>query len=205
MKQHNCDKVVERPIIMSSESVRAILDGRKTQTRRVVKPIPETYPYEITEADCTYGKVGDRLWVKEKYGFKPSVETGEYETVYCDDFYIADELIWTEYGLWKNPMFMPRSYSRLTLEITDVRCERLQDISKEDCFNEGIIQIGYKHFHNGIQSGELDEDDNCYYYSTPEESYSRLWNTLYTKRGFPWESNPYVWAIEFKRVEEENK
>lgn len=166
----------ERPILFSGESVRAILEGRKTQTRRVVKLQP--MPYQKTlrsfcEAEstmprldkCPFGKPGDRLWVREAWA-----DTG------FTFRYAADEKKTPKPGEWSNPMFMPRAASRLTLEITAVRVERLQEIERDD---DDIEAEG---------CGDLME-------------FYVAWDELNARRGFPVVSNPWVWVIEFKKAE----
>src|SRR5690554_1284562 len=146
----------ERPIIMSEQSVRAILEGRKTQTRRVIKPQPrledewnevtgaawsvwwknweESFEnvYEELPSFCPYGKVGDRLWVRESYRI---IEVGKGPSVRymadCDYSEIAR-------AKWKTPMFMPKALSRIMLEIVDIRVEQVQDISEQDAMAEGM-------------------------------------------------------------------
>ena len=185
----------ERPIIMGADSVRAILDGRKTQTRRVIKPQPKfigapNVPFKTDDANpkgiinCPYGKVGDRLWVREtvffetfhqqsdeelkRYGFNPNIGVWVYRADNHDYPTITAN--------WTSPMFMPREASRITLQITDIRVERVQDITEEDAIAEGVESF------NTVAS------------------YSYLWDSLNAKRGYPWENNPWVWVISFKRV-----
>jgi len=192
----------ERPIIMSADSVRAILDGRKTQTRRVVK-----FPVWVSEDDklklfiqkpptglalyengrpvkrmtCPYGQVGDRLWVRETFTHAGR----DYE--YFADATEKDQL---PGGWWykrpKTPsIFMPRWASRITLEITGIRVERLQDINTEDIYNEGII----KSIPDTLEGATLARFGAI-----------SLWDKLNLKRGFGWDSNPWVWVISFKVV-----
>lgn len=203
--------MTERPIIFSGETVRAILDGRKTQTRRVVKPQPdyvqelqdgqfETSPdggfdHGVSYIHCPYGKPGDRLWVKEAFyvdhfdysegGRLPKEPGNELrDTLY----YSADgeccqqipECQCPEIGKtkWRNPRFMPRWASRITLEISGVRVERLQDISFADVNAEG-----------------LDTRDRFTSWAVP---FIGLWDKINGKKA-PWASNPFVWVIEFRR------
>jgi hypothetical protein len=178
----------ERPIIFSAESVRAILDGRKTQTRRVVSnrvldirqdledryhsvgSVGDGMSVRIESETDTYlahapHKIGDRLWVREAY---------QFDTCGCVH-YKANQEGFDSNGQWKSPMFMPRSFSRLTLEIVDVRCERLQDISSGDCIAEGYDRMGFV-----------------------GHDFAAAWDALNKKRGFGWDTNPYVWVLEFK-------
>lgn len=200
----------QRPIIMSVESVQAILDGRKTQTRRVVKNNPKNiFKFNCTKLiekgleffgfcgedkrviskhiKCPYGKKGDRLWVKES--FHKYEEDGEH-IVYKnpkEPTRVFKRFESYEVGKWNSPLFMPRSLSRLTLEITNIRVERLQDITEDDAIAEGIKPL------------LVPPDGGSQPYV---EGYRYLWDKLNAKRGYSWESNPFVWVIEFRRLEE---
>ena len=208
----------ERPIIFSGPMVRAILDGAKTQTRRVVKPQPPEYvrmdrgEEEWTckvlggyrkwfdkrwgwsiGADwgeqpwydgptCPYGVPGDRLWVRETFADIPATAPGHMH--YKANATMADLAWFAEEGWkWTPSIFMPRWASRITLEITGVRVERVRDISEEDARAEGIPDE-YRAGH-------------CIYY---RPRFKTLWDSINAKRGFGWDSNPYVWVVEFKRV-----
>ena len=201
----------ERPILFRAPMVRALLDGSKTQTRRVVKSQPTggwgfdgaygriTSPHhkkgkfgafiqrgvgtDFPETDlivCPYGQPGDRLWVREAWS-----------THACFDRYAPSELTrirsfhyWADGDLVtgkKRPsIHMPRWASRITLEITSVRVERLQDISRGDAMAEGCP------FPNMAQG-----DD-------PRQWYEQLWGEINGPDS--WSANPWVWAIEFKRI-----
>lgn len=209
----------ERPILFSGPMVRAILDNRKTQTRRVVKPQPQvTTPPDATWHDakrdlwrnlsqftrdcCPYGVVGDRLWVKETW--RPSVDHGCVETCDCGDVwvryadgsdrYIRDEQIGPDWTLPKaakrgnvSPLFMPRWASRITLEITGVRVERLNEISEADAEAEGIDLQGFRSTTFGIAGREH------------RINFHTLWDSINGTK-HPWASNPFVWVLEFKRI-----
>lgn len=205
----------ERPIIFDGESVRAILAGNKTQTRRVVKPqasdewLPEVGFYHPTKVDrhgdmypgeevfgasdeeegrvCPYGAPGVALWVRET--FCPVASRDPHSTEpRADDLvhYRADangdvlEVIDGVRG-WTSPMFMPRVYARLTLRVTDVRVERLNSISELDC--EAELGAAPHSLGNGAYS-----------------AFSKRWNAINGKRGFPWATNPWVWVVTFERV-----
>ena len=169
----------ERPIIFSTEMVRAILEGRKTQTRRVIKPQPEgmdevyfrDFRRDFGGRKCPHGQVGDGLWVKEIY----------YQDPGGGIWYRADNDEWLQdHESWRTPLFMPRWASRITLEITGLRVERLQDITEEDAVTEGLPPRE--------QTG----------FDTARYRYHILWDSLNAKRGYAWDSNPWVWVIEFK-------
>ena len=173
-----------RPIIFSTESVRAILKGKKTQTRRVMKSPPEPIglvaPKEIV---CPFGTMGDRLWVKETFWRG----RGGSSIIYEGD--TAETLLKYENPAFKkvSALFMPRKFSRLTLEIVNVGYERLQDITWNDCIKEGTFQFhGYIDEH-GIRS-------------EGKRLFAEMWDKINGKK-HPWESNPFCWVIEFKRIE----
>ena len=246
----------QRPIIFNTEMVKAILDNRKTQTRRVIKPQPDYSilkngvtlephkcpvlgpvnlghrewglygsPYKPTDVscfayNCPYGKVGDRLWVRESWGveqrryIKPSDNTPVGGIFEDEVFYRADDKNLP--GMkWKPSIHMFRKDSRIDLEITDIRVERVQDISEEDAIAEGIERefvhgkdIGWKnylwHGHFGqCGMGNKQSDSWDYQYSTydnPKRCFSSLWESINAKGGYSWESNPYVWMVSFKKV-----
>lgn len=184
----------ERPILMNEFSVKATLEDRKTQTRRVIKPQPSGVYGDLlgqkrwystagdceSEIKCPYGKIGDRLWVRE--------------TFVIDDqdmiFFKADDTF-KPIGLkWKPSIFMPRNASRIALEITDIRVERVQDISRKESAKEGVCIANESDRFKGYQTNVF-----------PEENFLTLWNLINEKRGYGWEKNPWVWVIEFKRIE----
>jgi hypothetical protein len=217
----------ERPIIFSADSVRAILDGRKTQTRRVVD---ELLYIEIDDTDgtlrqvsqsdsgfgaacekyarCPYGRPGDRLWVRETFALAATCEDpgdegeGDWRAVYRAD---GDARSWTEgtgddakeiAAPWRSPIFMPRWASRLTLELTEVRVQRVQHITREDAVAEGMS--------SDPVAGHLRRDGvtelATIVFFDPVLSYRRGWNALNAKRGFSFENNPWVWALQFEVV-----
>ena len=194
----------EKPILFSGKMVRAILDDRKTMTRRVVKPQPEQdtdCPYHIGTGIerkariCPYGKPGDRLWVRETFAEGLSNKEGiAYRaTSKWYDFEDGTPENFKEIK-WKPSIFMPRWASRITLEITNVRVERLQDISEEDAKREGVES----NFDEGVvYYGPLNKG-----HADARIAFSWLWDSINAKRGYSWESNPWVWVVEFKRIKE---
>lgn len=206
----------ERPIIFSAESVRAILAGRKTQTRRIYKP-KRPPPWEILDEDdggelwpfwqdgngeyhavrCPFGVVGSKLWVRETW--QHSGDPGEYHddsivfyrADYFDDphGYDGEKSPEGTYRKWRPSIHMPRAASRITLEITDIRVERLQDISEEDAKAEGVYWSNGNPV-NGLAT-ELIVD--------ARESYRELWDSIHSTGS--WAANPWVWVLSFKRIE----
>ena len=221
----------ERPILFNSEMVKAILDDRKTQTRRIIKLQPPEnsrviydsldcyegegwafqYPKQIAgglyhnaifelpqKGKCPYGQVGDRLYVREGiYGKLPESGQSVMPLTYykADDskviLYFDDEsgkdqapVGWCYKNKALSARFMQKRFARIWLEVTNIRVERVQDISKDDCVSEGI-----KH---------------CVDLSKKTSDHFRfivLWDSINNKRGFGWNKNPWVWVVEFKRIE----
>lgn len=197
--------VKERPILFSGEMVRAILDRRKTQTRRIMKTQPvwvgyPGVPFKTSDADpagiinCPYGHVGQRLWVRETWSKAKSPFSR-------DIFYKADgdrqpgkqlALRYAERETrWRPSIHMPRDASRITLEITGIRVERLQEISEADAIAEGIESVsgGWKCYDLGGT------------YADPVHSFDSLWSSINGPDS--WAVNPWVWVIEFRRIEQQ--
>jgi hypothetical protein len=189
--------MTDRPIIFSAPMVRAILDGRKTQTRRAIRPVPiingvgaifdegdrqEDFvePYWVFPETCKYGKPGDLLWVRETWTQYPI----ELNPEPCDAWYKATSNGPPPPFKWRPSIHMPRWASRITLRITDIRVERLQDISEDDAKAEGV---GYKNpgYLPGTKGNWIG-------------SFAYLWNKI--NGAGAWESNPWVWVISFERV-----
>ena len=203
--------MTEKPIIFSTKMVQAILSGRKTQTRRVMKVQPSTQDHKfLTVLDTTarnarlirgkhhwakltadscrlldssvyfsspYGYVEERLWVRESFALSNN------KCFYKANF--EDEDITT----WKPAIHLPRSFSRITLEITKLRIQRLNDITEEEAIAEGCT---------GLHLQRLDKPQQ---FLPPVEHFAHVWDKINSKRGFSWATNPYVWVIEFRRVE----
>ena len=206
----------ERPILFSGPMVRALLDGSKTQTRRVVKPQPTHFnPVGVPRLakpvgpnaviTCPYGQPGDRLWVRESWAPDPPCDgTWGYTTwAGCREGQIAGvpdrfrhprfcnyAANWLHGPIrWTPSIHMPRWASRITLEITGVRVERLQDISEADAKAEGIEKTP-----SGFWSlyGQADVDGTY----SPRSSYRALWESINGPGS--WDANPWVWVVEFK-------
>jgi hypothetical protein len=213
----------ERPILFSAPMVRALLDGSKTQTRRIVKPQPiekkhfvgghsipipkralmrnETGGEVAVAADyvhicCPYGQPGDRLWVRETWQgplFDDMdacrAEPADFQKPefceYAADGGPAPEFMTMDDELvcrWRPSIHMPRWASRITLEITGVRVEKLQDISNADCKAEGVLPDHSDVFPHA-------------------RAYQTLWEQI--NGAGSWEANPWVWVVEFKRIEQQ--
>ncbi|EAQ1783269.1 ASCH domain-containing protein [Salmonella enterica] len=217
----------ERGMIFNGEMVRAILDGRKTQTRRVMKVQPE--PSKTREGDywfpskklecmvhisdivpgnspiadchlffqehcCPFGAVGDRIWVRETWAEAgagaPDLKLyranyPEHVPSHYENVPKAEDIRWTP------SIHMPRVACRILLEITDVRVERLNDISQEDAQAEGMELTGWRPTYSDPDSGGD--------YQTPYDNFAELWESIYGEGS--WQTNPWVWVIEFKRIE----
>lgn len=189
------------PILFSTPMIRAILEGRKTVTRRIVKNTAREWlvsdqfdPGYVAMREnhlCPYGYTGDTLWVRETW-FNDA-DAGE-KPIYV---YKADN---KEYPLgscsWKPSIHMPKAASRIFLEITDVKIERLQDISQEDAYAEGILPMPHRPASEGCtQHADSSLIRDCYVCA-----FRHLWNQINGPLGYPWDKNPWVWAITFKPI-----
>ena len=236
--------IKERPILFSAPMVRAILEGRKTVTRREIKtrmrsadtsfelhqqPDGSWRPMHTFDESCMddqgtehpitcpYGRPGDRLWVRETWGvishdfdehgnmidWEPDRPASPIREMPFGHGYYSGHVIYRADGeavwagdddgggddrtAWKPSIHMPRIASRILLEITDVRVERLQDISEEQAMAEGIAK------HPG---GGYHVEDGKHYWASPIDSFAGLWSSV----GGDWDANPWVWVVEFKRV-----
>lgn len=195
----------EKPILFSGEMVRAILDGRKTQTRRALKVQPldilpmnvpnqwatlrERAPNHGDVIKCRFGVPGDRLWVRETFcvGFD-NEQSWHYRATDPNPAEFS-RMGWK----WKPSIFMPRAASRITLEIVDVRVERLQEISEGDCFAEGIKPIECLDCDALILTHRAGDS----HYDDPIPAYKSLWERI--NGAGSWALNPWVWVVEFKQ------
>jgi hypothetical protein len=190
---------VARPILMNGDMVRAVLEGRKTQTRRVVKPTGKHWKYDeeerdengrvtysgdtwIDESECPYGQPGGLLYVRETFG-----DAGVRLTYQADD-----DGAHCMIKKWTPSIHMPRWASRITLEITDVRVERLQDISEEDvdaeCFGGD--------FPCSVLPDLFPGNPEQWAHLSMKECFARLWQSIYGAES--WDANPWVWVVEFQ-------
>lgn len=201
----------EKPILFSSAMILAILSGKKSITRRVIKPQPDAtvlsyYPGGITcgvledyetgvrlgygfeDEDRQWKSLaapGDRLWVRETWQPARNGDTGEAMAIYKADWESNGSPQGPEGGKWKPSMFMPRWASRITLEVTEVRCERLHEISDADAIAEGI---------------EIDKEQfPCL---VPRAAFKELWDSIHNKKASHWYSNPWVFCYTFRRLDD---
>ncbi|MCU6669960.1 hypothetical protein M8013_14530 [Enterobacteriaceae bacterium H4N4] len=229
--------MIERGMIFNGEMVRAILDGRKTQTRRVIKlshergmlnPVVRGRNGEISSVSCRlapmlcpFGQPGDRLWVRETWAllgnedgccvdWRDNLCKGDEKSaarIYrasCEQragdyslWSIPDDADWKPHtenqkfeGAWRPSIHMPRWACRILLEITNVRVERLNDISRADAIAEGMPPS-----HPSIDA----VSQGLGYPDFSRSAFAQLWQSLYGEES--WQANPWVWVIEFKRIE----
>lgn len=196
-----------KPILFSTEMVQAILAGRKTKTRRVIKIKSAPFSENFTEAEwknhlnsagakLLYGgfKKGDILWVRETFA-KPPITAFGVPYIHKAGF---DRTICG----WKPSIHMPKEAARIFLKVTNVRVERLQDISEEDAIAEGV-SIVYDYGSFITYKNYLFKDKNTYNKQDTrclKKSFQSLWQSINAKK-HPWESNPWVWVYEFDRIE----
>ena len=178
-------------ICFTEEMFNAVIDGRKCQTRRIMKPQPQTFynniPFYSTgrtfEEGTIIAEIKPRYKVGEKDYLKEPYFIDDDRVIYRFDNYKDDHLICK----WENKLFMPEKHARYFIEITEVRCERLQDISDEDCLKEGIKTDGWCFWY---------EEGNTFSYA--KHAYEAIIEKI-NGRG-TWGSNPYVWRYSFKLV-----
>ncbi|HHD2783820.1 TPA: hypothetical protein ACOTHR_001269 [Clostridium perfringens] len=220
-----------KPILFNTAMVRAILDGKKTCTRRIIKGASTAYEplgyvlYPMDDknlgnlvlgvggAKVCYAKppfkVGDILYVRETWQEVINKENDLLEPVYYEQM-IRENIIYTDLDdepiKWRPSIHMPKKYARIFLKVTSVRAERLKDITDEGCINEGIREFTK----DGVVK-KYDTEPNMYSWEkmprTPREAFEKLWNSTLQLKG-KWngwtklfEYNPWVWVIEFERVE----
>ena len=209
--------IKQRPILFSGPMVRAILDDTKTQTRRLVKNVPQFVGDEhnsaaghageyVSQLPCPHGQPGDRLWVKETHSAHGAFgDSGR--VVYRAD--LGDDAA-EPHGLhWKPSIFCTRAASRITLEITSVRVERLNDCSEQDAKAEGIKAASsdaeywtnylFKTSHPKRDEAITDKAHRILAFRDPRESYASLWESIHGPGS--WQANPWVWVIKFRREE----
>jgi hypothetical protein len=200
--------MTERPILFSGDMVRAILNGSKTQMRRVVKPQPlggvrhsPFFPSGLEdvhgrEIKSKYGIPGDRLWVRETFYVQAMLWADDHGPQPVHYVASTPDRRQVEDYVAKPSIHMPRWASRITLEITGVRIERVQQISEDDAKKEGAIWFdGRPVNHHGWR-----HTSTCCLHPSARASFAFLWDSINAKRGYGWEVNQWVWVIDFARV-----
>ena len=213
----------EKPILFNPEMIKAILNGTKCMTRRILKPQPPHHDWNIVRAShhnflgpnsqwmkCPYGTAGKQLWVRETYAAEEKwddLAPSEIKEACINDFqdpsriwYKASE-DWERWDLHeprgkvRQSIFMCRWMSRIQLEILEIRVERLQDITTEDAKAEGLVH--WLSLFSGIVYYGIKQAD--IWEQDPRKTFERLWDDINGK-DYPWSSNPFVWKISFKRI-----
>lgn len=196
----------ETPILFSTEMVKAILEGIKTQTRRIVKPQSGILTDELARSlnvrppkeqntpviKCHYGKIGDVLWVRETFMPVTSFCEERVESGYA---YKATDVDWGEYAKWKPSIFMPKEAARIWLRITNICVERLQDISEEDAIAEGVERCSH---YPKIDGWKYYGKEKGWYLGSAISSFKSLWQSINGEQS--WNDNPYVWVVEFEQI-----
>jgi hypothetical protein len=201
----------EHPILFNTEMIQAILDGRKNQTHRVIKPQPKLHKkgyytrnggvffIDHPEYHCPYGKAGDELWVRETCLLWRNLD-GDKELGCDGPVFKTDEeyeackkdikKIGTKNSNWAvtPSIYMPRWASRIQLVIKDIRIERLQTITNKDAIAEGIQVDDSEHV------VRQDDDIN---WGSAKGGFSELWDSINADRGYGWDTNPFIWVVEF--------
>jgi hypothetical protein len=203
---------LNRPILFSTPMVQAILEGRKTQTRRVIKDkVFQSFvdagftdgfilhPENNIIDRCPYGKPGDTLWVRETWQLLPS----GFDEIPPEMNYIykATDKLSDECTRWRPSIFMPREAARLFLTVKNIRVERLQDITEEDATKEGIRGWTKDTKLYKYCVGEVGENGNVWrdMPRTAREAFESLWDGINKGRGYGWDTNPWVWVVEFEK------
>lgn len=211
----------DKGILFKPDMIKATQEDRKTMTRRLeglkeINKNPDDWKFTgfadpfcaffenekeniITYIKCPY-QIGQKLYVKETWG--------EVNLAGPDEYFKRNKILYKAKKniykpiKWKSPLFMPKKYARLWLEVIDIKIERLQDISEDDAIKEGVgfgfqMNAGYpdyQHIENGICT--LTQD-------TAEISFATLWDSIHKKNPeYLWNKNPWVWVIEFKRIQQ---
>jgi len=205
----------EKPILFSTSMVQAILEKRKTQTRRVIRNADITNNFDIDVDGSVYAyccpatgdhfepweiapwKNGEILWVRETWTPCATIDSWLDDVnlyAYKAD-YAGQEVPWK----WRPSIHMPKTAARIWLRVTDVRVERLQEITEDDALAEGIDWMDDACWDNGWSPTLNDPDSG----GEPllRAGYASLWDSINAKRGFGWDANPWVWVIEFESLE----
>ena len=185
----------ETGILFTPDNHRLIISGEKTQTRRVITRIHSPHD-ENRPKHCPYGQVGDKLYIKEGIIISKVFDPPALSGYYMDGCRV-------EYPEQKRltAMFMAKRYARTWMELTDVRVERLQDISAEDALSEGISKTDFWK-PKEVEGRPFEEkwwDDHEFWQRYPQIAYSKLWDSI-NKKKYPWENNPWVWCLSFRKI-----
>jgi hypothetical protein len=225
--------VKERPIYFKTESIKAILEGRKTQERRVIWPkiliqqystVMEKIKFRTGKTQCLfdfyhndgsvstiYGvrpkyRTGDLFWVKENFmvQLEPCESHPKGEVEYAADYPEQSNVFQYEGGgsAVKSCILMPRWASRLSLEVVNVRVEKVQEISASDALDEGVSHTEFWK-PKDVENRPFEEkwwDDFHFWNHYPQIAYKNHWDSINAKRGYGWDTNPWVWVIEFRKV-----
>lgn len=200
-----------KPILFSTEMVQAILGGRKTQTRRIVKlqPKADLNKYSLRKIEDEKHKIYFAMCLKDGIDdlpyhgfFYPKYQIGDILWVLEIFFPFGDDFIHKANSLasdldvkWKPSLFMPKEACRIFLKVTNMRCERLQDISESDSIAEGV-DINYP----TVFKDYLAKNHSISGFDTAKESFQTLWDSINLKKA-PWKSNPWVWVYDFEITE----
>lgn len=186
-------------MLFSGPMVRAILAGRKTQTRRFCKLNPaycerwKDEPAEMWARECPYGKPGDRLWVRETFVIEEAKAVPHYRATEPEPHLVPmDADAFDDRTRWRPSIYMPRWASRITLELTQVRVERLQAIGEDDARAEGIL------FDEHLGGWCYDEEGRGFHGGSAVRAYEALWCAIHGPAS--WAANPWVWALTFRRL-----
>jgi hypothetical protein len=204
----------ERPILFNRSMVRAIIEGRKTQTRRIIKnqELVESHQGQVIHIHskkcpgycdfacshpCILGNLGDKLWVKENFSeSEPCYLGGRAQPTI---WYQADNNrpLWAHKN-WKPSIFMPRNFSRFNLEINEIKVERLQDISEEDALAEGprVFPPNRDRSCPGYVFDDTPYQKAWLCHGSAKEAFRELWESIYGESS--WDKNPFVWVVKFK-------
>lgn len=197
----------ELPLLMNTPMVQALLADRKTQTRRPIKPQPETVvaTYQDGSLSTLHGKsriyapyqVFDLLWVRETFYTDNYRRSNNLPVLYKAD---------GEQQSWKPSIFMPKQYARIWREVTEVRAQRIQEISKEDCYAEGVEFVMVTD-QDGHVLERITTPAHANYHTTVGKSLVKayfagdLWDSQYAKKGLGWDTNCWTWAYTLRKVE----
>lgn len=192
-----------KPILFNTEMVRAILDGRKSCTRRVLKPQPTArYGVQCIKPPC---QPGDILYVRETWGYPIALNSDKQYVFRADE--VAESDFKNDSHIWHPSIHMPKEAARIWLKVTDVKVERLQDMKPVDVINEGAYPDCWDCLNTYGESGSqccYRTEEQCSQCDEVMMEWEKLWNSTIKKSDldrYGWDANPWVWVIEFERCE----